>query len=99
VLEDTLTTFGFKVGFVVWFRVGCVCWRHTTRSDGTWVWWMLASDVNVRSSGRFEVRGVVRRSRKGVFFCKLWWIVRVRSTLAGMYFDFEVGGARAVGRT
>jgi hypothetical protein len=53
--EDILTKLGFKVGFVVWFRggvvVGCVCWRHTTKSDGTSVWWMLAADVNVRTLG------------------------------------------------
>jgi hypothetical protein len=31
--------------------VAFVCWRHTTKSDGTWVYWMLAADVNVRTLG------------------------------------------------
>jgi hypothetical protein len=76
--------------------VGCVCWRHTTKSDGTWVWWMLAADINVRTLGGARCGAPV--PWRGIF-CKRWRIMRVRSTVDGMYFDFEVGGARAVGGT
>jgi hypothetical protein len=33
------------------FRVGCVCWRHTTMPDAAWVWRRSAADVNVRTLG------------------------------------------------
>jgi hypothetical protein len=100
--EDILTKLGFKVGFVVWFQggvvVGCVCWRHTTMSDGTWGWWMLSADVSVRTLGGARCGAPVRRTHGGGVY-ERWRIVRVRSIVAGMYFDFEVGGARAVGGT
>jgi hypothetical protein len=100
VFEDILTKLSFEVGLVVWFRGGvvasCLCWLHMTTSDGTWVWWMLAADVNVRTLG--EARCGAPVPWKG-FFCKRWRIMRVRNTVVGMYFDFEVGGARAVGGT
>jgi hypothetical protein len=60
-VEDILTereaqygedTRGFEEWLRVGFRVDCVCWRHTTRPDGTWVWWRLAADGNVRTLGR-----------------------------------------------
>jgi hypothetical protein len=59
-VEDMLTehetqlgedTKGFEESFRFGFRVECVCWRHTTRPDGTWVWWRLAADRNVRTLG------------------------------------------------
>jgi hypothetical protein len=28
-----------------------VCWRYTTKPDGTWVWWGLAADGNVETLG------------------------------------------------
>jgi hypothetical protein len=57
-------------------------------------------DVGVGRERPDALRGAVwcAGSEEGVV-CKRWRIVRVRSTMAGMYFDFEVGGARAVGRT
>jgi hypothetical protein len=42
-----------------------VCWRHTTMSYGTWVCFLWASGVNVRTLGG---RVVVRRIRGGLCF-------------------------------
>jgi hypothetical protein len=44
-------TDGFEESFRFGFRVDCVCWRHTTRPDETWVWRRLAADGNVRTLG------------------------------------------------
>jgi hypothetical protein len=86
------------VGLVVWFRVGfvvgCVCWRHTTIYDGTWVLRMLAADVNVMTLGKACV-GAPALWRGG--FCKRWQILCVRNTVGGTWVGFELGGARAVG--
>jgi hypothetical protein len=34
------------------FVVGRVCWRHTTKSDGTWVWFLLAARGHERPDAR-----------------------------------------------
>jgi hypothetical protein len=57
---------------------------------------MVAADVNVRTLGGARCGAPV--PWREVFY-KRWRIVRVRSIVDGMYFDFEVGGARAVGGT
>jgi hypothetical protein len=88
------------VRLVVWFRVGfvvgCVCWRHTTMSDGNWVWWMFAADVNVRTlSGARD--GALAPWRGQI--CQRWRILCVRSTVGDTCLNFKAGGARATGRT
>jgi hypothetical protein len=39
----------------VWVECGVevvrVCWRHTTRPDGTWVCFLRASGVDIRTLG------------------------------------------------
>jgi hypothetical protein len=98
--EDIVIVWGSQSGtgsqcMRVWFRVGCVCWRHTIRPDGAWVWRMLAADKNVRTLSGARCRAP--SMGKG-FFCNRWLVLIVRSNEEGTCLDFKVGGARAVGR-
>jgi hypothetical protein len=45
-----------------------MCWRHTTMLDGTWVCFLLASGVNVRTLG--GARGGAPNPWRGEF-CNL----------------------------
>jgi hypothetical protein len=72
-----------------------VCWRHTTRPDGTRVWRMLAADMNVRTLGGARFPAPLGEGDFG----KRWFILTDRSTGVGTLSDFKVGGARAVGET
>jgi hypothetical protein len=99
-----------RVGFVVWFgdrmastmvsswsRSGLrVYWRHTTKPDGAWVWWLLTADVNVLTLGGARC-GAPPPGRGG--FCNRWLFLSFRSTEVGTRMDFKVGGVRAVGWT
>jgi hypothetical protein len=58
------------------FRVGCVCWRHTTKPDGAWVWRMLAADVNVRTLGGARC-GAPPPGRGGFVSDGCFWLVVV----------------------
>jgi hypothetical protein len=74
--------------------VGCVCWRHTTTSDGTWVWFLLAADMNVRTLG--WARCGAPNPWRGVFVSDVE-LCGVAVLWVGIQCVFEVGGAGFVG--
>jgi hypothetical protein len=53
ILEDVMATTRVSDGLIICvcggFVVGCGCWRHTTKFDGTWVCILLAADMTVRT--------------------------------------------------